>query len=113
MATLSKSKLYPEIQATLDGLRRPVQHRNLFMEDLDNNQFQIANILYDIANDTVATLGVENVAYNENKNMHRKNNREWADEQRHKIVEIDIERKGWGKTKKAREKHFMRRVKER
>ena len=94
MATLSKSKPYPEIQATLAGLRRPVQHTNLFTEDLDNNQFQIMNILYDIANDTVATLGVENVAHNENKNVHRMNNREWADEQRHKIIETDTEKKG-------------------
>ena len=51
-------------------------------------------------------LGVENVAYHENSNVHRMNNLEWTDEQRHRIAEIDTE-------ERARGKHFMRRVKER
>ena len=55
---------------------------------------------------TVASLGDENVAYHENNNFHRMNNYEWTDEQRHRIVEIDAE-------ERTREKHFMRRVKER
>ena len=60
MATLSKSKSYPQSQATPDGLNRSVQYTNVFMRDLDNNQSQL-NLLHDIANDTVAPLGVENV----------------------------------------------------
>ena len=54
----------------------------------------------------MAPLSVENVAYHENNNVHRMNNREWTDEQRHMIVEIDTE-------ERTRGKHFMRRVKER
>ena len=64
-----------------------MQYTN-FTGDLDNDQFQ-SNILHDIANDTVAPLGVENVAYYENNNVHRMNNREWTEEQRHRIVDID------------------------
>ena len=75
------------------------------MEDLDNNQFQ-PNILHDVANDTVAPLGVENVAYHETNNVHRMNSREWTDEQGHRIVEIDT-------AERTRGKHFMRRGKER
>ena len=54
----------------------------------------------------VAPLGDENVAYHENNNLHRMNNYEWTDEQRHRIVEIDTEERKSGK-------YFMRRVKER
>ena len=75
------------------------------MEDLDNNQFQ-PNILHDVANDTVALLGVENIAYHENSNVHRMNSREWIDEQGHRIVEIDT-------AERTRGKHFMRTGKER
>ena len=75
------------------------------MGDLDNNQFQ-PNTLHDIANDTVAPLGFENVAYRENNNVHRMNNRKSTEEQRHRIVEVDAE-------KRTRGKQFMRRVKER
>ena len=69
--------------------------------DFDNNQFQ-SNILHDTANDTVAPLGFENVAYHEN-NMHRMNNREWTDKQRQRIVKIDTE-------ETTRGKHFMRKT---
>ena len=57
----------------------------LFMGDLDNNQFQ-PNLLHDIINDTVAPSGVENEAYHGNNNVHRMNNREWTDQQKHRIV---------------------------
>ena len=67
------------------------------MGDLDINQFQ-SNILHDIANDTVAPLSVENVVYLENNNVHRMNNREWTDEQKHKIVEIDTEETARGES---------------
>ena len=46
------------------------------MGDLDN-QFQ-PNILYVVANNTVAPVGVENAAYHES-NMHRMSNCEWRD----------------------------------
>ena len=75
------------------------------MGDLDNNQFQ-PNTLHDIVNDTVAPLGFENVAYRENNNVHRMSNRKSTEEQRHRIVEVDAE-------KRTRGKQFMRRVKER
>ena len=77
----------------------------LFMGDLDHNQFQ-PNLLHDIVNDTVAPSGVENEAYHGNNNVHRMNNREWTDQQKHRIVEID-------KEERTRGKHFMKRVKER
>ena len=67
------------------------------MGDLDINQFQ-SNILHDIANDTVAPLSVENVAYLANNNVHRMNNREWTDEQRHRIVEIDTKERTRGES---------------
>ena len=51
-------------------------------------------------------LVVGNVAYHENNKVHRINNREWTDEQGQRFVKI--------KTKeRTREKHFMKRVKER
>lgn len=63
---------------TLDGLHRPMQYRNVFMGYLDNNQFQL-NRLHNIAYDTVAPLGIGNIAYHENNNVHRMNNHKWAD----------------------------------
>ena len=54
----------------------------------------------------MAPLGVENVAYHENNNVHRMNNREWTDKKRHRIVEIERE-------ERTRGKHFMGREKER
>ena len=52
--------------------------------------------LHDITNDTLAPLVVENVAYHENNNVHRMNNLEWTDEQRHRIVGIDTEEREGG-----------------
>ena len=54
----------------------------------------------------MAPLSVENVPYHEYNNVHRTNNREWTDDQNHRIVEIDAK-------ERSREKHFMKRVKER
>ena len=100
-----KIKALSREPGTLDGLRRPMQYTIFFMGYLDNNQFH-PNLLYDIVNDTVAPLDVENVAYHENNNVHRMNNHEWTDEQRHKTVETDTE-------ERTRAKHFMKRMKER
>ena len=46
----------------------------------------------------MAPLSVENVVYLENNNVHRMNNREWTDEQKHKIVEIDTEETARGES---------------
>ena len=40
----------------------------------------------------MAQLGVENVAYHENNNVHRMNKCKWTDKQRHRIIEIDKKR---------------------
>ena len=58
------------------------------MGDLDNNQFQ-PNI-HDFANNTVVPSGSDREANHDNNNRLRvMNNREWTDEQKHRIVEID------------------------
>ena len=76
------------------------------MEDLDNNQFQ-PNQPHDVADDTVVPTDAENRANHDNDNIvHMMDNRKWTDEQKHKIVEIDIQ-------ERRRGKYFMRRVKER
>ena len=76
------------------------------MEDLDNNQFQ-PNQPHDVADDTVASNDAENRANHDNDDIvHMMNNREWTNEQKHKIVEIDIQ-------ERRRGKYFTRRVKER
>ena len=76
------------------------------MEDLDNNQFQ-PNQPHDVADDTVVLNDAENRPNHDNDDIvHMMNNREWTDEQQHKIVEIDIQERRKGK-------YFMRRVKER
>ena len=76
------------------------------MEQLDNNQFQ-PNQPHDVADDTVAPNDAENRENHGNDDIvHMMNNREWTDEQKHKIVEIDIQ-------ERRREKYFMRRAKER
>lgn len=59
----------------------------------------------DIANGTVPLLGVENVAYHENNNVNRMNNRKWRDKEKHRIIEKE-------KKRTTRGKHFMQRVKE-
>ena len=77
-----------------------------YMEDLDNNQFQ-PNQPHDIANDTVAHIGAENRANHDNDDMvHIMNNREWNEEQKRKLVEIDRQERRKGK-------NFMKRVKAR
>ena len=76
------------------------------MEDLDNNRYQ-PNELHDIADDTVAQTGVENRANHVNDDdVHMVNNREWTDEQKYRIVEIDTQ-------ERMRGKNFMKRVKQR
>ena len=59
----------------------------------------------DIANGKVPLLGVENVAYHENNNVNRMNNRKWRDKEKHRIIEKE-------KKRTTRGKHFMQRVKE-
>ena len=106
VATLSKPMPYPENRVTLDGLLIPVCKSKPFMDDLDNNQFQ-PNQLHDVADDTVAPNDAENKANHDNNNIvHLMNNREWTNEQKHRIVEIDM-------LERRRGKNFMRRVKER
>ena len=76
------------------------------MDDLDNNQFQ-PNQLHDVADDTVAPNDAESRANHDNNNIvHLMNNREWTNEQKHRIVEIDM-------LERRRRENFMRRVKER
>ena len=84
--------------ATLDGLLIPVCNSKPFMDDLDNNQFQ-PNQLHDVADDTVAPKDADNRANHDNNNIvHLMNNREWTNEQKHRIVEIDmLERRRGGK----------------
>ena len=73
--------------------REPSNH---FMEDLDNNQFQ-SNI-HDFANNTVVPSGADREVNHENNNRLRiMNNREWTDEQKHRIVEIDTHERRRGK----------------
>ena len=77
-----------------------------YMEDLDNDKFQ-PNQPHDITNDTVAQIGAENRANHDNNVIvHIINNREWTEEQKRKLVEIERQemRKG---------KNFMKRVKAR
>ena len=50
------------------------------MEDLDNNQFQ-SNQPHDIANDTELVLKTKQIII--------MNNREWIEEQKRKLVQID------------------------
>ena len=75
------------------------------MGDLDNNQFQ-PNIHY-FANNTVVPSGADRQVNHENKNrLHITNNREWTNEQKHRIVEIDTH-------ERRRGKNFMKRIKAR
>ena len=75
------------------------------MGDLNNNQFQ-PNI-HDFANNTVVPSGADREANHDNNNRLRiTNNREWTDEQKHRIVEIDT-------YKRRRGKNFMKRIKTR
>ena len=89
--------LYLENRATLDGLLIPVFKSKPYMEDIENIQFQ-TNQLHDVANDTVAPNDAENRANNDNINIvHMRSNREVSEEQKHKIVEIDIQERRRGK----------------
>ena len=95
---------YPENRATLDGLLIPMCKSKPFMDDLDNNQFQ-PNQLHDVADDTMAPNDAENRANHDNNNIvHLMNNREWTNEQKQRIVEIDM-------LERRRGKNFMGRVK--
>ena len=77
-----------------------------YMEDLDNDQFQ-PNQPHDVADDTVAQIGTENRANHKNDNIvHIMNNREWNEEQKRKLIEID-------RQERRRGKNFMKRVKAR
>ena len=76
------------------------------MGDLDNNQLQ-SIILCDVTNDTVAPLDADDMVNNNNDNrVHTKNNRDWTDEQKKRIVEID-------ENERKRRRNFMKRIKNR
>ena len=77
-----------------------------YMEDLDNNQFQ-PNQPHDVTDDTVAQIGAENRAnHGSDDIVHIINNREWTEEQKRKLVEIDTQ-------ERRRGKNFMKRMKAR
>ena len=63
----------------------PVRGKLLFMGDLDDIQFQ--SILQDIAYDTVVPLRADNQANLENNKVRIMNNREWCEEEKHRVVE--------------------------
>ena len=63
----------------------PVRRKLLFMGDLDDIQFQ--SILQDIAYDTVVPLRADNQANLENNKVRIMNNREWCEEEKHRVVE--------------------------
>ena len=68
-----------------------------YMEDVDKNQFQ-PNQSHNIANDVVAQTGAENRANHDNDDIvHVMNNREWIEEQKRKLVEVDRQEKSRGK----------------
>ena len=80
---------------------RPVRKKKHFMGDLDYNQIN-PNQLHDVADDTVVPNGAENRAHYDNDGIvHIMNSREWTDEQKHKLVEIDTQ-------ERRRGKNFMR-----
>ena len=68
--------------------------------------FQFQPNLRDIAEDTVVPLGADNQANLENNRVRITNNREWSEEQKHRIVEVDHQERRKGK-------HFMKRIKRR
>ena len=57
------------------------------MGDLDNIQFQ--PISQDIVDETVVLVGADNQTNLENNRLRIMNNREWTEEQKHRIVKID------------------------
>ena len=65
----------------------PVHRKLLFMGDLYDTQFQ--PILQDIDDDTLVPLGADNQPNLENNRIRIINYREWSEEQKHRIVEID------------------------
>ena len=82
----------------------PVRHKLFFVGDLDDIQFQ--PILQDIAGDTVVQLSADNQANLESNRVRITNNREWSEEQKHRIVEIDHQERRKGK-------NFMKRIERR
>ena len=74
------------------------------MGDLDDIQFQ--PILQDIFDNTVVPLGADKQANLENNRVRITTNREWYEEQKHRIVEIDHQERRKGK-------NFMKRIKRR
>ena len=83
----------------------PCLDYNHFMGDLENNQLQ-PNI-GDFANNTVVPSGADREANHDNNNRLRiMNNRQWTDEQKHEIVEIDT-------YERRRGTNFMKRIKAR
>ena len=74
------------------------------MGDLDNIQFQ--PISQDIVDETVVPVGADNQTNLENNRVRITNNREWTEEQKHRIVKIDHEERLKGR-------NFMKRIKSR
>ena len=76
------------------------------MGDTDqNNQFQ-PTTLCDDANATVAQQAAYRAGRTEHNNVHTMNNREWTDEEKRRIVCINLEERQNGK-------NFMKRIKDR
>ena len=76
------------------------------MGDMDqNNQFQPTTLCGD-ANATVAQQAAYRAGRTEHNNVHTMNNREWTDEEKRRIVRINLEERQKGK-------NFMKRIKDR
>ena len=82
----------------------PVRRKSLFMGDLDD--INIQPILQDIDGDTVVPLGADNQANLQNNKIGITNNREWSEEQKQRIVEIDHQ-------ERRKEMNFMKHIKTR
>ena len=92
----------------MDELLIPVHSNTNHMEDLDYNYQNQPNFTLGIADRTVAQLtDAESIADRVQSNKsHTMNSRDWTDEEKKRVVEIDREERMKGK-------NFMRRIKER
>ena len=73
----------------------PVRRKLLFMGELDDIKFQ--SISQDIADDAVIPLGADNQANVESNRMRITNNRKWSKKRKHRIIDIDHQKRWKGK----------------
>ena len=92
----------------MDGLFGPVHRNATSMGDIDTNLFQPQETHNDVNNTVAQQAGAENRTRHiqNNNTVHTMNCREWTNEEKRRVVQIDAE-------ERQKSRNLMKKIKER